>query len=498
MSFPKDKKDTKGVVPEFLDAEEERRAFGQQAPYASSSSIPTVEETGPIEPYNSPIDSSSLSTAQPTSPSTFTSVPPSTGQQLQHLPPQNSSRPNAEIHQDEEDLNEADLPPSYDESQRIREPQQYQPENYSSSNSSPSAPLLGTPAPQGQSQAPQGSQYSSIPIPRSTPSHPPSISGSSISTESERSRRLNKFWIVFFLVILLLLIFSDDEDDTGNKRCKTGNLFTSHIIDHELQPDILDFKLSSTNVQQSDPKSTENLILYSIVASGSEYDDFKDIQHDTRVIRTDHLLEESLTFSGSSGTPQSECLGVVVKITFPYSVRKIKRLKFQITDGNITVNLLDPAHGTKVINLESRVITGHSDIRADVLETARLGASVGNIKGEIAVRKELVVNVVEGNVNLNLLPNRGVLVSNTISTTNGNINIGLDGQTYEGNFKLSTTIGSVDVINTNPLRTRIASISRNFIKGWSTENAKEPMAGSDMKLQTTSGNAILSLKPIEL
>ncbi|KAF9107064.1 hypothetical protein BGX27_008891 [Mortierella sp. AM989] len=410
MPFPNDNK--KDKTPEVFDADEERRTFGQQSPYATP-----ILPAQPIEPPTPTPVSPTL--AQP---STASSTQPLTSPSVSSSSPQAQPQSqNAHSYNPQEGHVAMDIPPpAYEEVAQPRAPQiQYQPEQ--DSNSSPSVPLLGRPP---------TTEYSTIPIPRVT-SRPTSVSGSSTSsTESQRSRKYDKFWLLFFLVVIVLLILdgSDSKGGSGDK-CEGDFLIRRNLTDYVLDPEVVDFTVTMTNLpsyifveQEKGDEYVQGSTKFIIEASASDRDDLQSISHE---IKQDYngILKASITRTSNKIEP--ECLKTTVRIIFPPSMKRIRRLKFMVNEGNITVDLLNPGQEMKVDSLISTVITGHNHIRADVPTSIRLGGSVGTLTGEIVVRGELAANIVDGSVALNLIQSPGVLVSSKVNVINGDIKVGM-------------------------------------------------------------------------
>ncbi|KAF9201384.1 hypothetical protein BGZ49_008367 [Haplosporangium sp. Z 27] len=446
MPFPKDKKD---VPHESFNHEEERKAFGQQRPYATPTL--TAQELEPTTTAST--STSALPSALPSAPS------PNVSHVSHHVSPsapqtQPQSRNEHSYNPQEGHVSTDVPPPAYEEVAHPRAPQfEYQPDVDDNSNSNPSAPLLG--------QAP-ATEYSAIPIPRAA---------------STRGKG----------------------DDEG---CRDKDLMTRNLTDRLLASDYTDFSVIMSNmpsyiiVDQEKEDQNQGLIRFIVEASSSEREDLQTIRQDIKLDKYDRSVKASILRAADKEEP--ECMKTTVKIIFPLSTKRVRRLKLMVNEGNITVNLLDPTDTiTQVDRLESTVITGHNYIRADVASLAKFGGTVGTLKGEIKVRKELTVTVVDSDVALNLIPDSSSTVSNKITTNNGNIDIGLH-EDYEGAFKLSTTFGYVDVLNTDPLRTHISTRSETVIKGWHTLQGKEPLSPSELTLTTMKGRASLSLKPINI
>ncbi|KAF8977192.1 hypothetical protein BGZ46_007576 [Entomortierella lignicola] len=481
MSFPKDKKD---VPHESFDHEEEQKTFGQQQPYATPTL--TAQELDPTTTAST--STSALPSALPSAPSP--NVSPVSHHVSPSAPQTQPQSQNEHSYNPQEGHVSTDVPPpAYEEVAHPRAPQfEYQPDVDDNSTSNPSAPLLG--------QAP-ATEYSTIPIPQAASTR----ASSSMSSDSQRSRGSSCFWLFFFLVVLLLIVdnITQGGDDEG---CRDEDLMTRNLTDRLLASDYTDFSVIMSNmpsyiiVDQEKEDQNQGLIRFIVEASSSEREDLQTIRQDIKLDKYDRSVKASILRAADKEEP--ECMKTTVKIIFPLSTKRVRRLKLMVNEGNITVNLLDPTDTiTQVDRLESTVITGHNYIRADVASLAKFGGTVGTLKGEIKVRKELTVTVVDGDVALNLIPDSSSTVSSKITTNNGNIDIGLH-EDYEGAFKLSTTAGYVDVLNTDPLRTHISTRSETVIKGWHTLQGKEPLSPSELTLTTMKGRASLSLKPINI
>ncbi|KAF9345410.1 hypothetical protein BGX26_003158 [Mortierella sp. AD094] len=418
MSFPKDKK---GELPQAFDAEDERKTFGQQSPYATPTlAAQSIEPTVPTAPVAS--SSSAPATPpqpQPSTPSASPIEQPSTPQTLPQSRNEHSYNPQGghvamEV-----------PPPAYEEVAQHRQPrlpqQHYRPEE--DNNTDPSAPLLGRTPAADYSSIPVSSN---IPIARAADSHPPSISGSSTSEDSQRSRRFNKFWFWFIVVIIVLLILDRGEIEGSGGKC--ANQVSKTMTELQLAPDYTDFTVAMTNmpsyiiVDQRISNEDEGIMI-TATATAFDREDLQNIRHE--IVHDQYLGTIKLTYNRESSKAEPKCLKTTFTITFPPSMKKINRLKLMVNEGNVTVNLLEPNKTLSLQYLESTVITGHNYIKADVGNYIKVGGTVGTLRGEIAVRRDFSANLIDGDVSLNLIQSPGVLVSSKISVVNGNVNVGM-------------------------------------------------------------------------
>ncbi|KAF9347118.1 hypothetical protein BGX34_003391, partial [Mortierella sp. NVP85] len=249
------------------------------------------------------------------------------------------------------------------------------------------------------------------------------------------------------------------------------------------------------------PEATQFIIQVSAV----DRDDVNTIRHDLEQDISSGYLKASIT--GTTTGEEPECLRTVVRIIFPPSKANIERLKLTVTEGNITVNLLDlskrlsptptPTPTIQIKELYTRVVTGHSRIRADVPMEAKLGGSEGTIQGELLVGKRLSTILVHGRIALNLAQKNGTVIDSKVEIRNGNIDIGF-ALPYEGEFKLETANGQVGVIP-DVTRTHLSHVGRNLIKGWNSIRPNGPRyPPSNLRLIGANSKVTLSMTPIEL
>ncbi|CAO3574158.1 unnamed protein product [Mortierella alpina] len=381
-------------------------------------------------------------------------------------------------------------PPSYEEVARSRAPQtQYGDAQNQEGYTSPSAPLLG---------GDHASGYSSIPIP---PPRPPSPSLSSIfGPDPDRARRFNKFWLLFFVVVVVLLLM-DGGDPWGDEDvCNGRPRYTRTITEIDFSPHLDDFTISISKIvglvtveqaPQDDPSPSTKLL---IVGSALDRDDFGAILYGTRETENTSVVTVSSSQQSTTG-----CLRATVKIVVPASATTLRRLKVSLSEGNLTVSLLDPLQPQRmqIEELDTRAITGHSDIRANVLSLARLGGSVGTIRGKIFVGKDLQVAMVDGSIVLDLAQSQETSVMDAkVEVMNGSAKVDMI-TPYQGEFKVETNNGWAKV-NPDPARTHFTSSSNKSIRGWNSKNKSPGSLNSNLKVLAQNGDVELSLARVEL
>ncbi|KAG0256654.1 hypothetical protein BG011_004381 [Mortierella polycephala] len=307
---------------------------------------------------------------------------------------------------------------------------------------------------------------------------------------------------------------SQDDDKgsggSGDDLCGGRWRFTRNLTDFELSPTLDDFRVTMSGMvgyviveQAQDDANVQGTTKLIIEGSGADREDVNTINRFVKQDEFDNSVTVGITRFPGVGYP--DCLRVVVKIIFPSLKTNVRRLKIAVGEGNVTVNLLENGHGhgrnrpsIQVQELDSRVITGHSHIRADVPTWIRLGGSVGTMMGEVVVGKEMSVAMVDGNVSLNLVQrSENNKMESKIAVANGNLRIGLP-TPYKGAFKLQTLEGKVDVQNQDPARTHLTAVTDSSITGWSSSMGKEPSSASELKLNSRSGYVTLSMARIDV
>lgn len=118
------------------------------------------------------------------------------------------------------------------------------------------------------------------------------------------------------------------------------------------------------------------------------------------------------------------CVYIDFRIVFAGHHKQIRKLKISLLEGNVTINMKDSL--AEFLELESKVITGHSVISAKVSSNALIGGSVGSIRGDLVLGKEFAVNLVQGPVVLNLAkaPSSRAMQGKAV-VTQGNVTVGL-------------------------------------------------------------------------
>ncbi|KAF9981543.1 hypothetical protein BGZ75_007109 [Mortierella antarctica] len=507
MPFPVDKKDKKQASGHIVDAvtpEQEREMFGRQSPYASSNGHSTTGAPSAASPSSAYAGPPSVYAAPPSvhaaPPSVYAAPPsarpssaaPAASSPLQAANPQTQDRespvqshgPQAAAAIDTPSVDEP--PPSYEEVARSRAPQtQHGDTQDQEGYTSPSAPLLGgNPA----------SGYSSIPIPPPRPSSPnPSC--------SDRARRFNKFWLLFFVVIVVLLLMDDGDPSGGEDECSRRPRYTKTLYEFAISPNLDDFAVNISNMvglvtveqaPQGDPSPFTRL---HVEASALDRDDIGAIQFGAR--EADNTCLVTLSYSERSTV---DCLRATVRIVVPANATTLKRLKTSISEGNLTISLLDPSQPRpiRIQELDTRVITGHINIRANVISWARLGGSVGTIAGKIIVGKDLQVNMVNGGVELDLAQSRETKVMDAkVEVMSGSAKVNMV-TPYQGEFKVETNNGWAKV-DPDPGRTHFSSFSSKSVKGWNSVKDKDPgSSASTLRLLARNGDVELSLARVEL
>ncbi|KAG0367149.1 hypothetical protein BGZ54_004324 [Gamsiella multidivaricata] len=360
-----------------------------------------------------------------------------------------------------------------------------------------STPLLG--------QAP-ATPYTTIPVPPVQPT-------SQRESSSEASSKWSRFWLVFFFVIVVLSVIDDNtttggdrdgDDRSGGDKCGGKSRYTTIIASADLQSDISDFSVISNGMashvvvdQTAEGDSTSGMTKLTIEASGTERDDLRTIRHEVKQDSTYGTMKATVT--GVSGSDRPECLRTVVRISFPPTKRTVERIKLYVVEGNVTVELLDPKKPLQVSELDIKVITGHSLVNADVLSLARIGGSVGSIRGDIVVGSEFSALMVDGHISINLVQkSEQDAMESKVETNNGNIIVGLP-TPYVGEFKVETTNGKAQLVDFDSKRTHVSYVSPTMVKGWSSATGKSPgYSSSFIKLVTRNGRPTLSMKRIEL
>ncbi|KAG0096700.1 hypothetical protein BGZ93_004109, partial [Podila epicladia] len=319
-------------------------------------------------------------------------------------------------------------PPTYDEVTRAprttrapRAPQLPYGDHNNSSNSnygeqpessehySPSAPLLA-PGTQGSNG------YSSIPGPP-VRSYASSVSSYASSSDPDRERRFNKIWIIFFAVVLILLISDNDQQE------------------------------GFITVEQDAEAEFTQLFAE---AFASDRDRLRSIK--TGVTQSEETGEFYSSTIATANYQNSGCVFANIRVVFGGKLKQIRRLKIASMEGNVTINMLDEGQA-EILELDSRVITGHSLIRVKVPGSAKIGGSVGSIGGDLELGKEFAVNMVEGNVALNLAKSPSSrAMQGKVVVAQGNVTVGLVPH-YDGVYTVETGDGDADLQNIDAERT---------------------------------------------
>ncbi|KAF9957205.1 hypothetical protein BGZ72_002086 [Mortierella alpina] len=501
MSFAadnKDKKQAQGHIANAVTPEQEREMFGQQSPYATSNEHSTAGApsayAGPPSVHGAPPSVhgappsvyAAPPSARPSSAAAISSSPaPAANPQTQDLQsPARSHGPQAAAAIDTPSTDEP--PPSYEEVARSRAPQnQYGDSPNQEGYTSPSAPLLAENPTSG---------YSSIAIP---PPRPSSLSPS----YPDRARRFNKFWLLFFVVIVVLLLMDDGDPSGGEDECNRRPRYTKTLTELALSPSMDDFTLNVSNmvglvtVEQAPQDDASPMARLLIEGSALDREDVGGILPNVRQIGATCVVSVS-----HSERSTVDCVRATVKILLPASTTTLKRIRMSISEGNLTISLLDPLQPQRiqVQDMDTKVITGHSNIRANVLSWARLGGSVGTITGKILVGKELQVAMVDGSVALDLAQSQeSDVIEAKVEVMNGEVKVDMV-TPYQGTFKLETNNG-VTKVDPDPARTHFTSLSNKSIRGWNSITGKEPGSpASALKLTARNGDVELSMARVEL
>ncbi|KAF9393724.1 hypothetical protein CPC16_001300 [Podila verticillata] len=445
MSFPINSKATAPSAPTSI-ADEEQVTFGQQAPFAAASSLAPFPKASTEHPQ-----ADTMNQAYQAPPPTYDEVTRAPG--APQMPNNNS----------------------------------YSDQPESSEHHSPSAPLLAPGA--------QGSNgYSSIPPPPPR-SYASSVSSYTSSTDPDRARRFNKFWIIFFAVVVILLIFDDDRQEGV---CSEDRMLRRIASNYHCSDALVDFTINVSGVEglitvEQDENAKNTLFSAEVVAS--DRDRLFSIKPSLQQSEKDGIFLSSTTTNAKY--QGAGCVYINLRIVFAGHHKQIRKLKIASLEGNVTINMKDSQ--AEFLELESKVITGHSVINAKVSSNAHIGGSVGSIRGDLVLGKEFAVNLVQGPVILNLAkaPSSRAMQGKVVATQ-GNVTVGLVPH-YEGVYTVESAAGEVALQNINADRTVITKQSSTRITGWNSEDRREPKGPtSELKVQTTRGNAILSFTPMEL
>ncbi|KAF9286289.1 hypothetical protein BGZ68_003070 [Mortierella alpina] len=455
MPFPADKKDPKqanGHIADAVTPEQEREMFGQQSPYATGNELPTAgAPSATASAYAGP---PSVYAAPPSvhgAPSSVYAAPP-------------SARPSSAAPATSSPIPAAN-PQTQDRESSV------------------------------QNRGPQGHTLRDV----NADMNPCPTAAS--ASDPDRARRFSKFWLLFFVVIVILLLMDDGDTSGGEDECNGRPRYTKTLSELSLSPTLDDFTVSISNMvglvtmeqaPQDDPTPFTRLL---IEGSALDREDVGVIQLNVRDIATASVV--SISNSESSTV---ECLRATVKIVVPANARRLKRMKMSISEGNLTINLLDSLHSQRiqVQDLDARVITGHLNVRANVLSWARLGGSVGTIGGKILIGKDLQVAMVDGNVELAIAQSQETdTMDAKVEVMNGSVKVDMV-TPYQGTFKVETNNGLAKV-DPDPARTHFTSLSNKSIKGWNSIKGKEPgYSASNLRLLARNGDVELSMARLEL
>ncbi|KAF9998821.1 hypothetical protein BGZ65_005736 [Modicella reniformis] len=460
-------------------AEVERLTFGQQQPYASTPSTPSGGSSGGVN-----------------------------NNRNLHNPHTNGGMGNSAQERNQPPLPPSDAPPAYEEvSSPIRGPQVANVSNSRDENhaSDSSTPLLS-------GHRPPVTPYNTGPA-----SYASSVSSDG---DSDETRRLSRFWPFLIVAILILIVGTNDKKEGrhggfDDEMCRGRIAHRKNVTDILVSSSIRDYSVSVTGMisniiveQATTEGSVPGTTQFIIEATASDHDDLDTIYPEVKQDIGSGSLKATVT-GGNSGSDEMECLQTVVKIIFSPSSPTVENLRLTVSEGNITVNLLNLSKGTsstpttisslQVKELYTRVVTGHSYILADVPVRARIGGSEGTIRGELVVGKEMSAMMVDGIVTLNLAQrNEKNVMESKVEVRNGKISVGL-ATPYEGEFKLEVAAGKLELINPSTNRTHLSYVGRNIMRGWSSVRPRGPTPpASELKLLGSNAVVTLSMTRIDL
>ncbi|KAF9300899.1 hypothetical protein BGZ74_007376 [Mortierella antarctica] len=423
MSFPTDSKRTAPSAPPSI-AVEEQATFGRQAPFASSVSGLAPSGLAPSGPQGSTEHSNNhlnQSLNPQEYPDTLHQAPPPTYDEVTRAPgaPQ---LPHGD-HSNSSNSNYGDQPES-------------------SEHYSPSAPLLA-PGTQGSNG------YSSIPGPP-VRSYASSVSSYASSSDPGRERRFNKFWIIFFAVVLILLVFDNDQQ---GRVCQEDSLMHRNLVTYTCVNSLVDFTITVSGVEgfitvEQDTKA--EFTQFFAEAYASDRDRLRSIR--TGVTQSEKAGKFYASTIATANYQDSGCVFANIRIVFGGQLKQVRRLKIASMEGNVTINMLDEGQA-EILELDSRVITGHSSIRVKVPGEATIGGSVGSIRGDLELGNTFAVNMVEGNVAVNLAKSPSSrAMQGKVVVAQGNVTVGLVPH-YNGVYTVETGDGDADLQNIDAERT---------------------------------------------
>ncbi|KAG0077512.1 hypothetical protein BGZ92_001882 [Podila epicladia] len=185
-------------------------------------------------------------------------------------------------------------------------------------------------------------------------------------------------------------------------------------------------------------------------AFASDRDRLRSIK--TGVTQSEETGEFYSSTIATANYQNSGCVFANIRVVFGGKLKQIRRLKIASMEGNVTINMLDEGQA-EILELDSRVITGHSLIRVKVPGSAKIGGSVGSIGGDLELGKEFAVNMVEGNVALNLAKSPSSrAMQGKVVVAQGNVTVGLVPH-YDGVYTVETGDGDADLQNIDAERT---------------------------------------------
>ncbi|KAF9934225.1 hypothetical protein FBU30_002918 [Linnemannia zychae] len=436
--------------------EEERATFGQQSPYAPPSSSSSFSPaTSPLLPNNQPSN-------------TFSP---------QHQP---FVAPTAPIHDDSYD----DQPPAYEETVGARALPQNNHPGYGGSNNNPDSSTSRTPL------LPPNQPNSYSAIPPATPYTP----GSPTSSDDDDSRTFNKFWLIFLAVVAFLSVTADDDKEPDTGVCNVG--FTRPIFSHNVPISINNIEITAEGMpamvffeqMESEGDDPEKALL-TVLATGRDRDEIRRISRGANVDPTKGKLRINIAKTGD--VVPSECMATTIKLSIPPSMKLIERLKVIVDEGNITLALLDPRFPLQIKDLNTRVVTGYTQVNA-MATALQLGGSVGVIEGNVFVGSSMSVLLVDGYVSLNVTQSAKTM-NGKVNVTNGNIDVGLMAP-YEGLFQLEANTGLVQIHHVDLSTTKLEYESNNLASGWRSSTGKKPYGKSSLVLGTHAGMVDLDIE----
>ncbi|KAF9976205.1 hypothetical protein BGZ73_008987 [Actinomortierella ambigua] len=190
---------------------------------------------------------------------------------------------------------------------------------------------------------------------------------------------------------------------------------------------------------------------------------------------------------------------VIARLVLPRGYRRIREMKLIAEQGVTSIDMLGPGQdegssgpllvsngiATRISRLFVNLNAGTVKLNRVLTTDTKISGTDMEVVGIAYVQRELIVSTTTGNVDLEVSPESYKdRVEVSLYSTSGSVQAIMN--SYRGYFSLQ---GQQVVVEGNPLDIHFTFASLGVTTGWVTPGGRKPSTSSEVKLQSTGGNA---------